>query len=244
MNVELRGLVKTWGRTRALDNVSLTLAPGQIVCLLGANGAGKTTLLCTIHGLIAPDAGGVWLDGRPFRRSDLELRRRMFFLADASGLFADQSVLRNLAVILRLYDADRPENEARVLSIMGELDLLPLAREPVGTLSRGQAYKVGLAALLAADPELWLLDEPFAAGLDPAGIDALKRHARAAAARGRTIIYSTQLLEVAERFADRACVLHQGRVHACDTLAVLRERAADQDNPLQEMFRKLRESAG
>ena len=91
------------------------------------------------------------------------------------------------------------------------------------------------------DREIWLLDEPFASGMDPHGIDAFKRHARSAAARGRTIIYSTQLLDVAERFSDRVCVIHKGGIRAFDTLDRLRERASDKDNVLEEMFRQLRE---
>jgi ABC-type multidrug transport system ATPase subunit len=111
----------------------------------------------------------------------------------------------------------------------------------VQSLSRGQAYQAGLVALLAVDREIWLLDEPFASGMDPHGIDAFKRHARSAAARGRTIIYSTQLLDVAERFSDRVCVIHKGGIRAFDTLDRLRERASDKDNVLEEMFRQLRE---
>jgi ABC-type multidrug transport system ATPase subunit len=96
--------------------------------------------------------------------------------------------------------------------------------------------------MLAIDREVWLLDEPFASGMDPNGIDAFKQHARAAAARGRTILYSTQLLDVAGRFSDRVCVIHKGEIRAFDTLDRLRERAQDKDNVLEEMFRQLRET--
>jgi ABC-type multidrug transport system ATPase subunit len=97
--------------------------------------------------------------------------------------------------------------------------------------------------MIAADRELWLLDEPFASGMDPHGIDAFKRHARAAAHRGRTIIYSTQILDVAERFSERVCVIHKGELRAYDTLTRLREQAADKDNVLEEIFRQLRETS-
>jgi ABC-2 type transport system ATP-binding protein len=108
-------------------------------------------------------------------------------------------------------------------------------------LSRGQMYKTGLVAMIAVDRELWILDEPFASGMDPLGIDAFKRHARAAAARGHTIIYSTQILEVAEKFSDRVCVIHRGEIRAYDSMSRLREQAADKQNVLEEMFRQLRE---
>lgn len=242
MKIELRGVLKTYNSARALDRVSLEIEPGQIVSLLGPNGAGKTTLIRCLAGIAAPDKGGVYLDDQEFRRDRMDLRRRLHLLPDAPFLFWDQSVVRNVAIVLRLFEADGPGAEQRVLELLRDFDLLPLALRPVHSLSRGQAYKCGLVSLLAADPEVWLLDEPFASGMDPHGIDAFKRHARAAAGRGRTILYSTQLLDVAERFSDRVCVIHRGEVRAFDRLEDLRERARDKDNVLMELFRELRET--
>ena len=242
MKIELRGVLKSYRSVRALDHVSLVIEPGQIVSLLGPNGAGKTTLIRCLTGIAAPDKGEVYFDEQEFRRDRLDLRRRMYLLPDFPFLFWDYSVLRNIAMVLRLYDADGEGSEKRVLELLREFDLLPLALRPVYSLSRGQAYKAGLVAMLAADCEIWLLDEPFASGMDPHGIDAFKRYARAAAERGRTIIYSTQILDVAERFSDRVCLIHQGAIRAFDTLERLREQASDKDNVLQEMFRQLRES--
>jgi ABC-type multidrug transport system ATPase subunit len=242
MKTELRGVLKSYRSLRALDHVSLVIEPGQIVSLLGPNGAGKTTLIRCLTGIAAPDKGGVFFDDQEFHRDRLDLRRRMYLLPDFPFLFWEHSVLRNIAMALRLYDADGEGSEKRVLELLREFDLLPLALRPVYSLSRGQAYKTGLVALLAADREIWLLDEPFASGMDPQGIDAFKRYARAAAERGRTIIYSTQILDVAERFSDRACLIHKGAIRAFDTLERLRQQASDKDNVLQEMFRQLRES--
>jgi len=242
MKIELRGVLKSYRSVRALDHVSLEIDPGQIVSLLGPNGAGKTTLIRCIAGIAAPDKGGLYLDDQEFRRNRMDLRRRMHVLPDFPLLFWDQSVLRNVAIVLKLFDADRTGAEEKVLELMRDFDLLPLALRPVRSLSRGQAYKTGLVSMLAADPDIWLLDEPFASGMDPDGINAFKKHARAAAARGRTILYSTQLLDVAERFSDRVCVIHKGEVRAFDTLQALRERSTDKGNVLEELFRQLRES--
>ena len=242
MRIELRGVLKTYRGVRALDHASLNIEPGQIVSLLGPNGAGKTTLLRCLAGIAALDKGGVYLDEREFRRDQMDLRRRLHFLPDFPLHFWDQSVLRNIGIILRVFGADKEGAENRVLELLREFDLLPLALRPVNSLSRGQSYKAGLVAMLAADREVWLLDEPFASGMDPHGIDAFKRQARAAANRGRTILYSTQLLDVAERFSDRVCVIHKGGIHAFDTLERLREKASDKGNVLAEMFRQLRES--
>ena len=242
MKIELRGVTKSYRALRALDHVSLSIEPGQIVSLLGPNGAGKTTLMRCLTGIVAPDEGGVYFDEREFRRSCIDLRQRMYFLPDFPFLFLEHTVLHNISIVMRLYGADGEGAENRVLELLRDFDLLPLALRSLASLSRGQFYKAGLVALLAVDAEVWLLDEPFASGMDPQGIDAFKRRSRAAATRGRTIIYSTQILDVAERFADRVCVMHQGSIHAFDTLARLRENAADKDNVLEGMFRQLRES--
>jgi len=241
MKIELQGVLKSYRSLRALDHVSLTIEPGQIVSLLGPNGAGKTTLIRCLTGIAAPDKGVIRLDEQEFHRNRLDLRRRMCILPDFPFLFWEQSILRNIAIALRLYEADGEGSEGRVLELLCEFDLLPLALRPVYSLSRGQAYKTGLVSMLAADREVWFLDEPFASGMDPQGIDAFKRYARAAAERGRTIIYSTQILDVAERFSDRVCLIHKGTIRAFDTLTRLREQASDKDNVLQEMFRQLRE---
>jgi ABC-type multidrug transport system ATPase subunit len=243
MKIELRGVLKSYGSIRALDHVSLEIEPGQIISLLGPNGAGKTTLLRCLAGIAAPDQGGVYFDDQEFRRDRTDLRRRLHLLPDVPFHFTWQSVLRNIAIVMHLFEADSPGSEQRVLDLLREFDLLPLALRPVFSLSRGQAYKAALVSMLAIDREVWLLDEPFASGMDPHGIDAFKKHARAAAARGRTILYSTQLLDLAERFSDRVCLVHNGEIRAFDTLERLRERAQDKDNVLGELFRQLREGA-
>ena len=171
MRIEFRSLLKSYGAVRALDHVSLEIEPGQIVSLLGPNGAGKTTLLRCVAGIASPDKGGVYLDEQEFRRDRLDLRRRMHLLPDFPLHFWEQSVLRNIAIVLRVFEADGPGVEQRVLELLREFDLLPLALRPVGSLSRGQAYKAALVAMLAADREVWLLDEPFSSGMDPHGID-------------------------------------------------------------------------
>jgi ABC-type multidrug transport system ATPase subunit len=168
------------------------------------------------------------------------LRRRFYFLPDFPFLFGDRTVLQHLGIVLRIYGVNRPGVEETALELLRDFDLLPLAQKPLGTLSRGQLYKAGLVMLMAVDPEVWLLDEPFASGMDPHGIDAFKRRAREAAGRGRTVLFSTQLLEIAERFADRACIIHRGELRACETIATLRSRAAGDAGALEQIFRELR----
>src|ERR1700677_3825415 len=242
MKIELRSVLKSYSSVRALDYVSFTIEAGQIVSLLGANGAGEKTLIRCLPGIAAPDKGAVYFDDVEFRRDNLEMRRRIYILPDFPFFFWEHSILRNIAIILRLYNADGEGSEERVLALLREFDLLPLAMRPLRTLSRGQAYKAGLVTLLAVDPEVWIFDEPFASGMDPLGINAFKKHARSAAERGRIVIYSTQILDIAERFSDRVCLIHKGTLRAFETLENLRAQSLDKDNVLEELFQQLRES--
>jgi ABC-type multidrug transport system ATPase subunit len=245
MKIELQQVLKKFKSVRALDEVSLAIEPGQVVALLGPNGAGKTTLLRCLAGIVAPDRGEIYFDGEAFRRNRLDLRRRFLFLPDFPAVFEEWSPLQHLGMVLRLFGVDGSGLEDRVTEVLAELDLLPLAGAPLVTLSRGQRYKAALAALVVADPEVWLLDEPFASGMDSHGINAFKRRARDASHRGRTVLYSTQILDAAERFSDRVCVIHQGKIRAFSATADLRRetelKAPEDGTALDALFNQLRE---
>jgi ABC-type multidrug transport system ATPase subunit len=239
MKIELRAVSKSYGKSRALDRASLEIGPGQIVAILGANGAGKTTLLRCLAGIAAPDAGSIVYNDEPFQRDNLELRRQLFFLPDFPVVFYEMSILRHIGMVLRVYERQEEGVEVRVLQLLKDFDLFTVAENPLNTLSRGQVYKAALVALIAVNPEVWLLDEPFASGMDPHGINTLKRYAREAVAQGRTIIYSTQILEIVEKFSHKVCILHQGEVRAFDSVTLLEN--AGQGGGLEDIFRSLRE---
>ncbi len=241
MHIKIDHVTKRFGRVTALDDVSLAIEPGQVVALVGANGAGKTTLLRALGAVVVPTAGEIRFDGELFRRDRLDLRRRLGFLPDFPFFFPGSTVLAHIGMALRLYDAVRPGIEQRVLDLLKRFDILPLAETPMSKLSRGQAYKAALVAHLAVDPELWLFDEPFASGMDPLGIAALRALAWEAIDRGRTVIYSTQILEAAERFADRVAVIHRGRLRAFGSIDSLRHAESEDGEVLAEILAALHE---
>ncbi|MGE0708530.1 MAG: ABC transporter ATP-binding protein [Planctomycetota bacterium] len=239
MRVELTGLSKRFRKLTVLEDVSFELPGGEVVAVLGPNGAGKTTLLRCIAGLLAPSTGAVRLDGRPLDREDLALRRAMAFLPDMPPLDPEQTVLEHAGLVLRLYEVPEQDAVERVLELLRRFDLLTHAPLRIQTLSRGQAYKAGLIPLIAAAPRLLLLDEPFASGMDPNGLLALKDFARQVTARGGTVIYTTQIMDVVERFSDRVCLIHRGRAIACQPLPEL--LSARGSEGLEHLFRQLRE---
>ena len=241
MHIELRAVSKCYGQVRALDRVSAEIAPGQIVSVLGANGAGKTTLLKLLHGITSPESGELLLDGEPFTRDRLDLRRRMACLPDFPLLFPGRTIVQNIAIHLNLYQANRDGTEDWVIEVLKQLDLLTLGDAPVGTLSRGQAYKTAFAALLAVYPEVWIFDEPFASGMDPQGIQFFKEQSRASVERGCTVLYTTQILDLAERFSDRVAILDEGELRLWGTVPELQAQAGVADGALAKLLKRLRE---
>ena len=210
MKVELDRVTKAFGRRTVLDRISVQLPEGRVVSLLGANGSGKTTLLRLLAGVFNPDSGTISFDGRPFQRGDLGQRSKLFFMPDFPPLLGGETVLGHIGLTLRMFGRDGvPGIESTVCGLLEEFDLLPLIDAQTHTLSRGQSYKTALVSLLAVDPDLWLMDEPFASGMDPGGLTALKRHIRAGADRGKTILFSTQIVEILRETADHFLVIRE-----------------------------------
>jgi len=238
MKVALQNLSKRFGRNRVLNSVDLELPEGAIVALVGINGAGKSTLLHCMAVLTALNNGSITFDGEVLRRDRIDLRRRFMFLADFPVLTRSSTLVDYLGFVLRLYERETQAATEAVLALLREFDLLALADLPLLQFSRGQLYKAALIGLIAVNPELWLLDEPLASGMDPLGLRAFHRHARLAAESGKTVVYSTQILDVAERFADYAAVLHDGKIRAFARCSDLREHA---NEGLVDLFARLAE---
>jgi osmoprotectant transport system ATP-binding protein len=226
----LQGLVKRYAGALAVDGVSLEVARGECLFLVGASGCGKTTTLKLVNRLVEPDAGRVLLDGRDVRESaPHELRRRIGYAFQQVGLFPHLSVAGNVGITPELLGWERARIAARVDELLVLVELEPAefrARRPA-ELSGGQQQRVGLARALAAEPELLLLDEPFGA-LDPLTRDRLQQSfARIRRALGLTVMFVSHDVSEALLLADRIAVLERGRVLQVGTPAALLAGPAD-----------------
>jgi len=240
MRIRIESLSKRYGKIDVLDGVTLDIDEGKIVAILGPNGAGKTTLLRCLAGIVVPEKGQICYDDQVFRRDRLDLRKQLFFLPDFPLAFPNMNVLRHISMCLRLYGATPDSRSQRIVELLDKFDLLPFAEARFGTLSRGQVYKAVLCGFLAIDPSVWILDEPFASGMDPTGILQFREEARSAVNNGHTVVYSTQILEIAEKFADLICIVDHGRVLYLESPARLREQAGTDDRSRLALFRRLR----
>ena len=211
MEITLNGLSKHFGKKIVLDQLDCKLAGSTIVALIGSNGAGKSTLLKTLSTLYTPTHGEILIDGQPLSRNRIDLRRRLHFLSD-SPFFVGNTPIDHVCMAATLYQRPLDQLKKQIIDWFRQFELLSVAEQSIETLSRGQKYKVAFVGLLAANPDLWLLDEPFAAGVDPGGIAVMRRCVNKAVGGGATVIYSTQIVELAEQFSNHLLVLHQGKI--------------------------------
>jgi osmoprotectant transport system ATP-binding protein len=200
-----------------LDGVSLRVAPGEAVAIIGRSGAGKTTALKVVNGLVEPSSGTVSLDRQPLAESSLvALRKRTGYIVQGVGLFPHRTVSQNVATMPRLLGWERPRIDAAVEAMLERVDLEPAryADRYPDSLSGGEQQRVGIARALASDPDLLLCDEPFGA-LDPIVRRELQQlFVRLRRERGTTMLFVTHDLAEAIFVADRVVLVDRGRVCA------------------------------
>jgi osmoprotectant transport system ATP-binding protein len=222
--IELKGATKSFNGTPVVDGVSLRIEAGALCVLVGPSGCGKSTTLRMINAMIAPDAGVVEVRGRDVASFDpTALRRSIGYVIQSVGLFPHWTVAANIGAVPQLLGWDENKIAGRVAEIADALQIDPslLPRYP-RELSGGQQQRVGVARALAADPDILLMDEPFAA-LDPLSRAALQNEVRRLhAAGGRTIVFVTHDMNEALRLASQIVVMNAGRiVQAGDPAAIL-----------------------
>lgn len=211
--IELRSLTKTYGSTRAVDGLTVTIEPGVVTGFLGPNGAGKTTTMRIILGLDHPTSGTATIDGKTYRQLRNPLRT-VGALLDARQIHPNRSARNHLRWIAATNDIGRHRPD-EVLEMVG---LTAVAGSRAGTLSLGMSQRLGIASALLGDPPVLLFDEPVN-GLDPEGIHWVRTLMRTLAAEGRTVLVSSHLLSEMANTADRLVVIGRGRLIASTTVA-------------------------
>ncbi|MFC5368065.1 ABC transporter ATP-binding protein [Salinirubrum litoreum] len=230
MPLEIDDVTVRYGDVTALNGVSLSVADGETLGLVGTNGAGKTTLFRLLVGHESPDAGSVQVAGHD-PTAGPAVREAVGYLPEASGFRAaltGREVLRFHARLRGVPESARRERVARTLATVGLADA---ADRPVGDYSNGMARRLGLATALVADPDVLLLDEPTA-GLDPNGVTAFDRLVGALAERtDTTVVVCSHVLSVVERLCDRVAVLEDGVVRERGSVADLRRSVGSDGAP-------------
>jgi ABC-2 type transport system ATP-binding protein len=222
--LELRNLRKTFDGAKAVDGVSLSVPPGTVFGLLGPNGAGKTTTIRMLMDIIGPDEGEVAVFGHPRTRRDLD---RIGYLPEERGLYRKMTVKEQLVYLGELHGLPKKTLGARADEWLERLGIANRSKSKVEELSKGMQQKIQLAGTLIHEPELLVLDEPFS-GLDPINQGLFKDVLAQHKAAGKTLLFSTHVMEQAEKLCDHIALIAGGRVVLSGELAAIkRERGAD-----------------
>lgn len=206
-SVELIGVCKSYGRFRAVDELSLQVSGGAIFGLLGPNGAGKTTTIRMIMDIIAPDRGEVRLFGRPRSAEDL---LQIGYLPEERGLYRKMTVGDQLVFLGRLRGLSRRDADAATTLWLERVGLTSWRRKKVEELSKGMQQKIQLVGTVLHEPDILILDEPFS-GLDPINQGLFKDLLADYRRGGRTVIFSTHIMEQAEKLCDEICLISGGK---------------------------------
>ncbi len=223
--LDVTDVSKSFRGVPAVRTLTLTARPGQVVGLLGPNGSGKSTTVKMLVGLLRPSRGLIRWRGLDIQHQLLEYQRLVGYVPEEPRLYAYLKAPEYLELVGGLHDIDSGTLLRRIARYLELFGLASDTYAPMSAFSKGMRQKVLIAAALLHDPEVVVLDEPCS-GLDVASTLILRRMVQALAARGRTVIYSSHVMDMVEKICDDVLILHQGNVVAHDSVTRLRELAS------------------
>ncbi|MGN8678464.1 ABC transporter ATP-binding protein [Hominenteromicrobium sp.] len=231
LNIE--HLTKAYGEKKAVDNLSLHIAPGEIYGFIGHNGAGKTTTLKSVVGILQFDAGEITIDGISIKENPLECKRRFAYIPDNPDLYDYMTGIKYLNFIADIFGVGANERQARIRKYADAFELTADLAQPIAAYSHGMKQKLAIIAAWLHEPKLILMDEPFV-GLDPKASHLLKKMMRQVCNEGGAIFFSTHVLEVAEKLCDKVAIIKNGKLIRSGTMEEVKG-----DESLEDVFLEL-----
>ena len=240
--ITLRNVSKSYDKSkRAVDRMSLEIRDGEIFGFLGPNGAGKTTAIKMITGVLSPDEGEIIVAGHDMSQDALAAKREIGFVSDDPNIFPRLKGIEYLRFIADIYAVPEEGRAAKISELTEAFGLSDVLDQRLQSYSHGMKQKMVLVGALLHDPPLWILDEPMT-GLDPKSSFILKQMMREHADSGNTVLFSTHVLDVAEKVCDRLAIINKGEVLFAGTIAEL-HASYEEDDSLEEMFLELVEDS-
>ena len=236
--IKLEKVSKSYGgRIKAVDAIDLAVRPGEIFGFLGPNGAGKTTTIKMMTGILTPDSGEIRINGHDIRRDPLAAKRSFGFVPDDPNIFPRLKAIEYLRFMGDIYQVPTEVRTERIRRLAERFSLDEALTDRIQSYSHGMRQKLMIIGALLHDPALWILDEPMT-GLDPRSSFVLKEMMREQADSGKTVFFSTHVLDVAEKVCDRVAVIDRGHILFCGSIREMQTQFS-QNGSLESMFLEL-----
>ncbi len=223
---------------KSVDNLSLEIKDGEIFGFLGPNGAGKSTTLKMITGILNPDSGGnIWVDGKSILTEPLEAKKRFGFVPDNPDMFLKLRGIEYLNFLADIYELSSADRKNRIEELTKKFEIYDVLQNQMQSYSHGMRQKIVICGVLLNNPQNWLLDEPMT-GLDPKSSFDLKEMMRVHAKEGKSVLFSTHVLEVAEKLCDRIGIINKGKLIFVGSYTEMKEKFKENAS-LEELFLEL-----
>ena len=233
MSIAVRNLVKKYGDTPAINDISFDVKTGEILGFLGPNGAGKTTTMKIITCYMPPSSGSVEVDGMNTAEQSLEVRRKIGYLPEMNPLYLDMNVIDYLEYSAQLHGLRGGAVQHRIKEMVHDCGLEDVRHKDIGEMSKGYRQRVGLAQSMIHDPEVLILDEPTS-GLDPNQIAEIRALIKQLG-RAKTVVLSTHILSEVQATCDRVLIIHEGKIVANGSPAQLQQEFQGADTITVEL---------
>jgi ABC-2 type transport system ATP-binding protein len=239
--IEIKNVSKSYnGTIRAVDDLSIIIPDGEIIGFLGPNGAGKTTTIKMIAGITKPDIGTITINGINIAENALEAKRQFGFVPDSPDMFLRLKGLEYLNFMADIYNVDGDTRKQRIRELAQRFDMESVLTDQIQSYSHGMRQKIVIMGVLVHSPSVWILDEPMT-GLDPKSSYLLKEMMREHADSGKTVFFSTHVLEVAEKLCDKVAIVNKGKLLFYGTMDMVREHFKTDDS-LEKIFLEMTEN--
>lgn len=235
--IKLDHISRSFGDKLAVDNLTIELKPGEIFGFLGPNGAGKSTSLKMICGILQPDQGQITINGYDIQNQPLEAKKQFSYIPDSPDILLRLKGSEFLKFIADVYGVDDRVRQERIKRLTALFEIEDVLEDKIQTYSHGMRQKLMVVAALLHNPPVWILDEPMT-GLDPKSAYLLKEEMHAHAEQGKTVLFSTHVLEVAEKICDRIGIIDRGKLLFVGTVEEMRQ-SLQSDSSLETMFLQL-----
>ena len=229
----IQHLTKCYGEKKAVDDLSLHIAPGEIYGFIGHNGAGKTTTLKSVVGILQFDEGEITIDGHSVKAEPLVCKRELAYIPDNPDLYDFMTGIKYLNFVADIFGVGAAERQARIRRYADAFELTDDLAQPIAAYSHGMKQKLAIIAAWLHQPKLIIMDEPFV-GLDPKASHLLKGMMREVCDQGGAIFFSTHVLEVAEKLCDKVAIIKGGKLIRSGTMEEVKG-----DDSLEEVFLEL-----